>query len=274
MNFSDDEVSIYISEISDKDDYKAFRKCPHIKYYARTLAETTEMFGCLLDEMADRNKLFNQFEDINNIYEYNKAFPDKALPYIYIISDEYHLYMEDDSDTDEEDYYKKQCQAYLKKIAKLSRNSGIYIVASLQRPDRESMPAIFKANLNVIVAFKQRNGASALTILDSYKPMQLKHREAIVDFGGDQFNIYSLYINNYMIKRYLDSVNGLEDNHKYVDLSPYIYLTEEAKNHKKDKKGGKKSKKKGKVVELETASDDLTLTLETTTKKRGKGVIE
>lgn len=281
-NHSSDILNVYITEISAKDDYKAFRKCPHIKGYARNLADTTKMLKYLLEEMNKRNDLFNQYEDINNIIDYNKAFPLKALPFVYLLSDEYHLYMEDDSDTDQDDYYKKQCQAYLKELAKLCRNTGIYIIASLQRPDRESMPPIFKSNLNVIVAFKQRNGASALTILDSYKPMELKQREAIVDFGGDQFNIYSLYINNYMIKRYLSMVNGMEENHKYIDLTPYIYIDGEAKKHKKDgrKKGGKKSNKNEKIMELETAStaDNVTnledVIKDVKSKGKDKGVVK
>jgi S-DNA-T family DNA segregation ATPase FtsK/SpoIIIE len=272
-NHTADVLNVYISEVSAKDDYKAFRDCPHVKQYARNLEDTTKMLKHLLDEMNGRNDLFNQYDGIDNIMQYNKAFPHKALPYVYLLSDEYHLYMEDDSDTDEVDYYKKQCQSCLKELAKLCRNTGIYIIASLQRPDKESMPPIFKTNMNVIVAFKQRNGASALTILDSYKPMALKQREAIVDFGGDQFNIYSLYINNYMIKRYLTMVNGIEEKHKYIDLTPYIYIDEEARKHSKNgKKKGKKSKVE-KIPELESAptTDNVTNLEDVIKDVKGKG---
>jgi hypothetical protein len=128
----------------------------------------------------------------------------------------------------------------------------------------------------------QRNGASALTVLDSYEPMKLKYREAIVDFGGDQVTIYSLYINGYMIKCYLEDKK--EEKHEYVDLSSHNWLVKEARRYKKDKKKGNgKKQQQQQVNELETAPTTVNtlenniVSFETIPRKdvkKGKGGIE
>lgn len=287
VNHSKEECNVYISEISDKDDFKLFRKCDIVKGYVRTLADTAKMLKHLYDMMGVRSRLFNQFDDVNELYDYNAKFPHKQLPYIYFFTDEYSLFMEDESDTDQEDFLKKQCQAYMKKLAKLARNAGIYVLSSLQRPDKESMPPIFKTNLNVIVAFKQRNGASALTVLDSYEPMKLEYREAIVDFGGGQHIIYSLYINSYIVKCYLEDKK--EEQHEYTDLSEHEWLIRQSKQHKKDKRKKKASGENGGLLTIEeTASTSTATNLDNVVsidnpankgkngrgKGKGKGVIE
>lgn len=269
INFKDDEVNLYLNEIADKDDFKPFRRCGIVKNYSRTLEDALRTLKKLKDDMLERNNLFSKYDDIRDIYDYNKKFPHNKLPYSYFVTDEYSLLMEDKSDSEESSAMKGLIQTYMIELGKLARNCGIYVVSCVQRPDRESLPPPFKTNLNVIVAFRQRNGASALTVLDSYKPMKLKEREAIVDYGGQDFEIYSLYINNYIIKRYIGEL--IDYNHKYIDLSKYDGFI---KDVKKPKKKEKSKKKESTIKEIATATDsEKVVDLESKGKRKKKGEI-
>lgn len=239
INHSFKDVNIYISQLTDKQDERIFRNAKHVKCYSIGLEESVKMFSYIHEEMGKRHKLISRFDDINNLFQYNKKFPSKKLPYIYVFLDEFGFYMDEDDDTPSEEYMKSICRSLFKRLAKLGRSAGIFLITGLQRPDRENMPPIFKAQLNVKVAYRQNNGASSLVVLDDYSAEKLPDRVSIIDFGGKRFRTISPYCDEILIKTYLSEYEFDNEREKsYIDVSKYDYIVKKAKTIKKksDKK--------------------------------------
>lgn len=233
-NNKSSDLNLYISQISDKQDLKLFKDIEHTKFYTSELEEATKMFAYIVNEMKRRSVLINKHYDLDDVYGYNKIFPKDKLPYIYVASDEFSLYMVDDTDSNIDSYLKQQCCSYLKQIAKLGRSAGIFLIVGLQRPDKDSMPPIFKAQLNTRIAFAQNNGASSLVVIDNYDAVSLNPREAIVLFGSKRHKIVTQNLTKHLIKDYLSSITL--DDIEYVKLNSYDYILTQAKAYKKKQK--------------------------------------
>jgi S-DNA-T family DNA segregation ATPase FtsK/SpoIIIE len=259
-----EDVSIYLLQLGDKQDLRVFGKCNQVKYYGRTLEDAVKVLAHLFDEMSRRNKLINEHITVNNIYEYNKKFPYNKMNYIYVFADEFSLYMEDDLDTPQESFLKNKCQSYLKSLIKLARSAGIYVVTGLQRPDKENMLPIFKSQLNTRIAFRQNNGASSLVVVDNYDALDLENRECITLFGGERNKVITPYCSMELIQRYIAEYEDEETN--YVDLSKYNHIIAESKKAKKENKENKKPKK-----ENDNKSNVRELPLNNDVKKTSKG---
>jgi len=213
------DIEIYLAQISAKKDLRKFKDLKQCRGYAETLEEAYSMFQYLYHVMLKRIGLFNAVKDtyIDTIYEWNKTFPKRKMRVIYLSMDEFTAYMPDSLDNEKEAAIKQKCLDLLIKLIQQCRCAGIYIIACLQRPDKESFPPRLKAQFNCKVSFKQPNIASSLVVVDSEKAFYVKpKREAIVN-ADQEYLMKTLYLDNEMILDFLKENLDLEHTN-YYDL--------------------------------------------------------
>lgn len=216
VHFNDEsKIELYIAQIA-KDDLYLFRKCRQVQYYAEDLKQSMLMYEHLFNVMMDRFKLIKKHMDrgIVNIETYNQKMKDK-LKYIYVVSDEFSLYMPDKTDSPEEKLAKNKCLDILKKLIKLGRAAGIFLIISLQRTTTDQMPIFLKSQVNVKVCFKQTEPVSSQNIINCDDALKLKRREAVL-LADDKYKIMMPYIDDEIIKKYIAS--SIDKNHRYLDL--------------------------------------------------------
>lgn len=222
-NCTEREIEIFLAQISAKKDLRKFKDISMCRGYAPTLQEAFEMFNYLYHTMLKRINIFNSVKDkfIDDIYEWNKAFPKRKMRVVYLAMDEFTAYMPDSLDNKEDAELKGKCLDLLVKLIQQCRCAGIYILTSLQRPDKESLPPRLKAQFNCKVSFKQPNIASSLVVTDSDKAYYLKpKREAIVN-ADDEYLMKTLYLDNDMVANFIkDKIDITHKNYyNYKELS-------------------------------------------------------
>ncbi|WP_231247577.1 hypothetical protein [Clostridium botulinum] len=254
---NDRTIEIFLSQISDKKDLRKFKDCKQCRGYAPTLQESFKMFQYLHNIMKKRISMFNSITNqyIDTIFEWNQTFPKRKMRFIYLCMDEFSAYMTDNLDSKETKELKEQCLDLLIKLIQQCRCVGIYILTSLQRPDKESLPPRLKAQFNCKVSFKQSNIASSLVVCDSDKAFYLKtQREAIV-IADTEYKIKTLYLDNNMIQSFIkESLDTSNSNYynknKSIDKKHKIQLLEDKKLVKRVKSKVKNKKKVKSKVKL------------------------
>lgn len=208
------KIEVFLAQISAKKDLRKFKDCMQCRGYADNLEKAYDMFKYLYHTMAKRINMFNSIKDkfVDTIYEWNEFFPKRKMRIIYLVMDEFTSYMPDNLDNKEDAKLKSKCLDILIKLIQQCRCTGIYILASLQRPDKESLPPRLKAQFNCKVSFKQPNIASSLVVTDSDKAYNIKpKREAIVN-ADDEYLIKTLYLDNKMITKFIE--NSIDRSHR------------------------------------------------------------
>lgn len=240
------KIELYLAQISAKKDLRKFKDVRQCRGYADKPQEAYEMLSYLFHIMQKRISIFNNVKNqfIDDIYEWNKAFPKRQMRIIYLAMDEFAAYIPDTLDSPEDAECKGKCLEILVKLIQQCRCTGIYIITSLQRADKESLPPRLKAQFNCRVSFKQPNIASSLVVTDSDKAFLLKpKREAIVS-ADDEYLIKTLYTNNKVIQSMLK--DNIDMSHKnYYNYKKVIEPQQNKIEAPKNKR--KKSKSKVKI---------------------------
>jgi S-DNA-T family DNA segregation ATPase FtsK/SpoIIIE len=271
-NFGVKDINIYLAQISDKHDLRVFKDCEQVKCYAKNPEEACKMLAHVYNTMQKRNKVIDKHTDINNIQEYNKKFKNQPWEVIYVSADEFSYYVPDEIDSDFEVAMKEKCLGYLKSIAKQGRSAGVYLLTGLQRPDKENMPPIFKAQLNTKVGYRQPNTASALTALDDSFATQLEEREALAVVGATKYIVKPPFISMDIIQRTI--APSLTDQPHYIDLSNYNYVIKDIENSSNNsKQRGGKNKSKGKSNNHQPIEQPQQNAPTPHTSKGGKGIV-
>jgi hypothetical protein len=92
-----DGVDLYMAMTSDKKDLQKFCHYKQCRYFAQNFQTTDQLIKYLLNLQHERNKELNKY-NMNNIGEYNKRFPDKAMKYSYLVIDEFASLMPGESE--------------------------------------------------------------------------------------------------------------------------------------------------------------------------------
>lgn len=221
-------VKYFVSFISSKADLRALKNLRNTEFYGTTLDECLKVIKYLLKESERRNKLFEKCDDlIVNIFEYNETHKNK-LPFLYFVSDEIIDFMSDNSDSDI-DKFKKDCFVdYLKKIARMGRNSGIYLCLSLQEARKESISPQLKSQINCMVCFNQINQATGTTLLSSEQngtrltKLNKFNRECLVKYQDGLILSKSLCCTNKMIQNLVKPISIKDKVHLNINTNGEI----------------------------------------------------
>ncbi len=249
--YDESQVALYLAQVSDKKDLQKFAHCKQTQYFAKNLQTTDQLLKYLLKQMEERNKKLGL---LNNIYEYNKANPKDTIKTSYLVIDEGARLMPGEKGIDPDYEIKKRIMANLIHLSQEGRSAGIYIIESLQRPDKANLDPNIKANFNIKIGFRANNTASSKVMADDDSLYNLPNREAI--FMGSEFKtLKTPYIDDALIKELLK--DKYEDDHKYVNIYPHAPKEETQENQSQDipkKKPIHKPKSKGVVKKNEKSA--------------------
>jgi S-DNA-T family DNA segregation ATPase FtsK/SpoIIIE len=201
-NHSKEEVNIYMSQIG-KTDLFLYRGCPQVIHFARTPEQSLKMYKAVYVIIKEREMLIEKLmsKGILNIEDYNNKMPVK-LPILYIVSDEFSLYMPDATDTKEQKILKEQCLDLLGYIIKIGRGYGGFVLMCLQRTTTDQMPMFLKSQVNTKLTFKQTDVHSSRNIIDTDEALKLRNREGIL-LADDRYMIKTPYIDQKIIEKYI-----------------------------------------------------------------------
>ncbi|WP_213981048.1 FtsK/SpoIIIE domain-containing protein [Sphingomonas sp. dw_22] len=117
----------------------------------------------LVDEMERRYAEILGPTKLPNIDAYNETVDEqKKLPRIYFFHDELADWMADKSDNQ----YRDAVSDYVVRLSGKARAAGIHLFLITQRPDKDALPGLIKANMGNKIALKVSNRLNSQIILD------------------------------------------------------------------------------------------------------------
>jgi S-DNA-T family DNA segregation ATPase FtsK/SpoIIIE len=138
-----------------------YKDVPHL---LKPIASDSDDSIALLEEMVeimeDRFQLLSEVKGAKKLVDYNAA-TGEHLPYIVFIIDEYA-----DLITGSKKAERDAIEQNLKRIAQKARAVGIHMIAATQKPTREVVTPLLKANLPARIAFSVTSGMDSRVILD------------------------------------------------------------------------------------------------------------
>ena len=145
-------------------DFTFFRRLPHL-HGRGVITDPTEAVAALTHlidgEMERRTDLLEE-EMYLNIHSYNDDHPDKPLPLIVVVIDEF----ADLADVMDSREQREAFDLALRRLAQRARSVGIHLVIATQRPTADIINGTIKANLPGRVSFRLGSGVDSRTILD------------------------------------------------------------------------------------------------------------
>lgn len=249
-NFTDRDINIYFSDLSDMCDFSIFQKCKQVKGYAKTIEEAEKLFNYLIHVYTKRLEIFEK-NGCKNIQEYNEKFYGKRMSYNYIVMDEMADYFPINK-LDENYEEKIRCYNLLKHMVRKFRKVGMFLVIGIQRPCTSVLDASLKSGLCTKIGFSQNNDASSLVVCDTTELTNIENRKAMLMYGNKREWFKTLCINDKIIMKYIKPsiVNGsrekLDDYNKFLPKKETVThsLKEETSvqnNHIKETTKEKKS---------------------------------
>ena len=94
-------------------------------------------------EMEARYQLFAGAK-VRNIEGYNKLYPDKKMPYILLIVDEF---------ADLMNVAAKEVEVLIQRLTQKARAAGIHLILATQRPSADVITGVIKSNIPSRIAF-------------------------------------------------------------------------------------------------------------------------
>lgn len=168
MRYSAEYLQLVLIDLKGGMEFQVFKGLPHLML--PVVADTTDLgpgLGAVVEELNSRMDLFSQ-RGVVGIAEWNRQYPEEALPYIVVVVDEYgeisSLNLELISDS-VKGISTKVAHAGFGRIARLGRACGVHLVLCTQRPDSEVVPTQLKAQLAATVAFKVRGESNSQVLL-------------------------------------------------------------------------------------------------------------
>jgi DNA segregation ATPase FtsK/SpoIIIE, S-DNA-T family len=119
--------------------------------------KTINALKWLVVEMDRRYRLLSEAK-VREIVSYNRQSKDSKLPYIVLLIDELADLMAVSA---------REVEAYICRLAQMSRAVGIHLVLATQRPSVDVITGLIKANFPSRIAFAVTSGTDSRTILDT-----------------------------------------------------------------------------------------------------------
>lgn len=130
---------------------------PHLRTEVITNMKKAEgALNWAVREMEARYQLFAGAK-VRNIDGYNKMNPDKKMPYILIIVDEF---------ADLMNVAAKDVEVLIQRLTQKARAAGIHLILATQRPSADVITGVIKSNIPSRIAFMVESALNSRIILD------------------------------------------------------------------------------------------------------------
>ena len=139
-------------------------------------------------ERARRNKLFSECR-VRNLLEYNAKFPDAKLPYVFLVIDEVASVQGLPKNP------KAEVNRLMAKLGQLGRSSGVHVLLSTQRPDKDVITPLIKTNFNNRICLAVEDDANSEIILGTTEGKYLRgNGHGILKYGRDRVEFQGFYL--------------------------------------------------------------------------------
>lgn len=186
-----------------------FTKYQGLKYYlneSTVITKNHEVPNVLYTVCAEMDWRYSKFKEkgVNNIIGYNQCFTQPAyetMSRIVVVIDEMADLILSNP---------KEITHLLVRIAQMGRAAGIHLILSTQRPSREVLPGLLKANIPVKICFKVTTAVNSRVVLDTAGAENLIGKgDGFLDNGRDGLQRFQgCYISDNDIDKIINYVNN------------------------------------------------------------------
>ncbi|MFA5967379.1 MAG: DNA translocase FtsK 4TM domain-containing protein [Patescibacteria group bacterium] len=209
-------------------EFTAYNDVPHL--LAPVIVDpykTISALKWLVMEMERRYKVFADHK-VRFIEAFNREYPDAKMPYIVLAIDELADLMAVSA---------REVEAYICRLAQMSRAVGIHLVLATQRPSVDVITGLIKANFPSRLAFAVTSGTDSRTILDTVGADKLLGNGDMLFQPSDASKprrIQGVFVSDKEVKAVTDFVKQ-QDNPQYI--SELIAETKESKQSEIESEG-------------------------------------
>ena len=181
-----------------------YDKLPHMLTPVITDAsKVSSVLNWLLNEMIRRYQIY-QKENVKNIRDFNRKFLKIKMPYIVCIIDEI---------ADLMSHSRTEIETYIARLVQLGRATGIHVIISTNKPNKNVIKSIIVNNIPTRIAFKVTSQAESKNILES------KGAEKLINIGEMLFrnngslelvSVQSAHISKSEINEAIETLNAKE----------------------------------------------------------------
>lgn len=187
-----------------KTTFKSLVKYNNNKPTLKTKEEFIEMLEWAKKENKRRIDLFNQYDECEDIYEYNKLVGDSdQLKFIHIMIDELAIIVSHDK-KDSDTYFIENTITHM---AQTARSQGFQLWIFTQRPSAKTVPAEARANFNTRVSVYQpdKNTSEMAVGDDSASKLPNIKGRAVVKLANNHIETQLAYLAKEEISKYLNT---------------------------------------------------------------------
>ncbi|KOA94898.1 FtsK/SpoIIIE domain-containing protein [Clostridium botulinum] len=260
---SEDDIHLYLFQFA-KGDLGKYQKCKQVKCFSMSdLDKLLEVLNELKTEMSARmnmmSSMLNNFKG-DNLYDYNKLNPDKKLPYIYIIIDEFMDIANSEGDK-ESSKVKAHIISILQSIAEYGGALGVNYIILHQKPEKSLMPTFLKNQSNTRICFGFKDEVCGRIVLGEDRGKlvtTLQPRKAYYISNSGEGYLYTTNLRNKNgSSRILNYIKPSMTNKKESSNVHHVSDCKVAKNDKYSKSKDSEVQFKEKVSQIKIQMDKI-----------------
>jgi len=225
---SENDIHLYLFQFA-KGDLGKYAKCRQVKCFSMSdLSKLLDVLNDINMEMKERmnvmSSMLNNFKG-DNLYDYNKLNPNKKMPFIYIIIDEF-MDIANSEGNKESARIKTHIISILQSIAQYGGALGVNYIILHQKPEKALMPTFLKNQSNVRICFGFKDEVCGRIVLGEDRGKlvtTLQPRKAYYVSSSGEGYLYTTNLRNKngssRILNYIKSsmINKKDNNIHYMD---------------------------------------------------------
>ena len=191
-----------------------------------TAQDAANVLGGLCAEMEGRYNTLMQAK-VSNVREYNQQAESK-LPYIVCVIDEYADLTVTFGAKKESKELSKRITASIIRLAQSGRATGIHLILATQRPSRDVITGLIKANFPTRIAFRTSSMIDSTTILDMPGAEKLTgNGDMLLSQGMNLERIQGGYISKEEMSAIVDYIGAQKGYQKSFSSPHYLPIPRE-----------------------------------------------
>ncbi len=194
----------------------------YFEEYVNTFDTDIEKFKDTLDKIEkeyERRKLLFA-KKAQKLSVWNKKFPDKKLPDIFVIIDEISVITDTQGMETEDKKIRQKITKILADLARLGRATGIHIIIGVQIPNMVTVPGQLKNVLDLRISGFLKDTTASNIILNNALASKLKHIKGRMILDTLEYQSYFIDIEDISLFDGLNKIESIEiDENKTINLS-------------------------------------------------------
>lgn len=192
-NYKPYELQLYLCDLK-RVELNLFRNLKHVKAFEYDVFKVNEVIKEVFEICEERYTTLME-HNLTSIFQYNKMFPNKKMPFIILYVEEIVLLLKDK---------KKEGMFYLKELLPICRACGVYTFITTQRPSADVIDNVVKANINNRICFKVEDEKNSYIAIDTLGGENLKGKgHGILKVGSNKIEFQGYFISDEDVQNYI-----------------------------------------------------------------------